>query len=132
ARRLNLKIGGFKPTLVAFNFPNSVTKEESLDFQSQENDVDVKIKRGGEFKQGIYQFKVKVENDSSSVITDVLVQILSFPESLKLIGESTRKISKINRSLTTGIKPIRFPPNHMKYAWFVDCLKRSRYLPLNS
>jgi len=57
---------------------------------------DVKALRGGEFVGNRFRFKVKVNNSSKRVITDVCVTLTSYPkDSLKLEDEASRTISKL-------------------------------------
>ncbi|MBN2229970.1 MAG: hypothetical protein JW779_10330 [Candidatus Thorarchaeota archaeon] len=57
----------------------------------------VEIKRGGEWSGSEFKFKVKVWNTSENVITDVAVQIHSYPrDSMKLEGKDRKEIPKID------------------------------------
>ncbi|MFX0138976.1 MAG: WD40 repeat domain-containing protein, partial [Candidatus Hodarchaeota archaeon] len=57
----------------------------------------VNVYRGGEIQGGKYIFKIKVQNNTKFNITDLIFQVISFPEdSTKLVGESSRKISKLS------------------------------------
>ncbi|MHA2303083.1 MAG: hypothetical protein ACXACD_19225, partial [Candidatus Thorarchaeota archaeon] len=59
--------------------------------------TEVEALRGGEFVGNRLRFKVKVMNNSSKVITDVNVNVTSFPrDSLKIDDESTKTIAKID------------------------------------
>ncbi|MHA1481302.1 MAG: hypothetical protein ACTSQZ_07765, partial [Candidatus Thorarchaeota archaeon] len=53
--------------------------------------------RGGEFVGNRFRYKVKVTNDSTFVVTDVTVTLLTYPrDTLSLEGDSTKNIAKID------------------------------------
>jgi hypothetical protein len=57
---------------------------------------EVKVLRGAEFVGNRLRYKVKVQNDSRYIITDVTVSLISYPkDSLKIDGDITKIISKI-------------------------------------
>jgi len=56
----------------------------------------VEVYRGCEIVGGKFEYKVKVKNGSSAVITDVTVTIVAYPEDcLELAGEGVKTISRI-------------------------------------
>jgi len=58
----------------------------------------VNVKRGGVIQGGKYVFKIKAENNTDFNITDVVFQIISYPEdSIELNGEAYREIQKIDK-----------------------------------
>jgi len=57
----------------------------------------VQVLRGAEFVGNRFRYKVKVQNNTPNVITDVTVTISSYPrDSLKLEGEISRIVQKID------------------------------------
>ncbi len=83
--------------------PIMVTKEEEIpipEIKKQEL-VEriigkIEVKRGGLIKGSEYLYKVKVENLSNSVITDLRIIITSYPDdSLKIVGSELQKRSKL-------------------------------------
>ena len=56
----------------------------------------IEAKRGGIIKGSEYMYKIKVENLSNSVITDLRIIITSYPDdSLKIVGSELQKRSKL-------------------------------------
>ncbi len=56
----------------------------------------IQVLRGCEIIGGTFEYKVKVQNESDSVITNVRVSIVAYPEeSMNIAGESTREVTRI-------------------------------------
>jgi len=51
--------------------------------------------RGGVWEANIFKFKVKIQNNSENVITDILVLLERLPSGLQVIGERTRTIETL-------------------------------------
>ncbi len=67
---------------------------------------DVKSLRGCELVGGHFEYKVKVDNDSGFVITNVRVTIVSYPEeSLNLTGDRMRSVNRIE---VGGFRSLQF------------------------
>lgn len=80
--------------------------------RSKESQGEIKALRGGEFVGNRLRFKVKVVNDGTTVITDLVITVVSYPkDALKLEGEQTTSIAKIEphgfRSPTFDFLPMR-------------------------
>lgn len=57
---------------------------------------EVKIMRGGEVVGGKFAYKVKVQNNSKYVVTNIFVNIVAYPQDcMNLIGENSKMISRI-------------------------------------
>ncbi|MFX1451490.1 MAG: hypothetical protein ACFFCM_11645 [Promethearchaeota archaeon] len=55
------------------------------------------VKRGGDIQGGKYNYKIKVENNTDYNITDIIFQIISYPEdSIELVGDLYREIQKLD------------------------------------
>ncbi|MBD3405347.1 MAG: PQQ-binding-like beta-propeller repeat protein, partial [Candidatus Lokiarchaeota archaeon] len=79
-------------------------------------ETQVKVLRGAEFVGNRLRYKVKVANESSSVITDVTITLVSYPkDSLKLYGEITKVVPKID--------PEGFRSPSYEFAPTQDCVK---------
>ncbi|NVM01863.1 MAG: hypothetical protein HWN67_05985 [Candidatus Helarchaeota archaeon] len=83
--------------------PITVSKEEEIPIPEtvKETPTDaiigsIEVKRGGIIKGSEYLYKVKVENLSNSVITDLRIIITSYPDdSLKIAGSEMQKRAKL-------------------------------------
>ena len=74
----------------------TIVDEIEISNEKKEDTKPITIYRGGIIKGGKYLYKVKVENKSESVITDLNVIVNSYPkDSLKLIGSRIRDINKV-------------------------------------
>ncbi len=87
---------------------SSVATEDPITDELKE----IKVTRGYVISGGTFQYKVKIENNTSYVITDVGVSIISYPEDCMELGEARfRKISKIEpkgfRSLEFTLIPTK-------------------------
>ncbi len=59
--------------------------------------VGIKAFRGGEIQGRTYIYKIKVENNTKYNITDLIFQIVSYPEdSIELLGEPYDEVSKLD------------------------------------
>ncbi|NHI94702.1 MAG: hypothetical protein EAX96_19585 [Candidatus Lokiarchaeota archaeon] len=96
-RKLSLQVSEVSKTTIQLAYPEGVQTNGKMSEPIQIAQ-EIKVKRGGEFQKGKYIYKVKIENPTPLIITDVLVQMISFPDGLKLTGDTARKISKINAS----------------------------------
>ncbi len=78
--------------------------------------IDVKVLRGGEIKGKSYVYKVKVVNESEFNLTDISVQIVSYPyDCLKLTSKEIQKVNKLDAG--GFVSPtFTFQPTH-------DCVK---------
>jgi len=66
----------------------------------------VVVKRGCELVGGSFEYKVKVLNESGFVVTDVIVNIVSYPEEvLQLASERTRAVGRIENG---GFRSLQF------------------------
>jgi hypothetical protein len=81
--------------------PHALTKVTA---SSEAEKIEVKALRGGEFIGNRMRFKVKVLNDSSYMIADITVFLISYPkEALRLVGrKDTVHFSKIEPSSFTS------------------------------
>jgi len=79
-------------------------------------EMDIKVLRGGEIKGKSYIFKVKVINTSEFNLTDITIQIVSYPyDCLKLTSKESQKINKLDAG--GFVSPtFTFLPTH-------DCVK---------
>ncbi|MHA1479908.1 MAG: hypothetical protein ACTSQZ_00580, partial [Candidatus Thorarchaeota archaeon] len=72
----------------------------------------IEVLRGCEIVGGTFEYKVKIQNNSTSVITNIKVNIITYPEeSLKVAGENIREVSRIEiggfRSLLFRFAPTK-------------------------
>lgn len=76
----------------------------------------IKVSRGSSIQGAKYTFKIKVENNSKFIITNVIIQLISFPkDSLELVGARFREISKI--------EPSGFVSPSFEFKPTKDCIK---------
>ncbi|MGV9104037.1 MAG: thrombospondin type 3 repeat-containing protein, partial [Candidatus Thorarchaeota archaeon] len=73
------------------------TADVSMRPMLTESAEDVEILRGCEVVGGVFEYKVKVQNESDVVITDVTVSIVAYPDdALEITGEKSKIISRID------------------------------------
>ncbi|TXT54505.1 MAG: hypothetical protein BAJATHORv1_60001 [Candidatus Thorarchaeota archaeon] len=77
---------------------SQIHESSTSEYSPKKREIFVDIKRGGEFTGNRYKFKVKIENNSSNVITDVKVSLASYPkDALTAEGKMSREYAKIER-----------------------------------
>ncbi|MGY5881844.1 MAG: hypothetical protein RTV31_16460, partial [Candidatus Thorarchaeota archaeon] len=98
----------------------------------------VEALRGCEIVGGTFEYKVKVQNESNSVITNVKVNIVAYPEeSMSIAGDISREVSRIEiggfRSLLFRFAPTKdcVEGNIVANVTFLDPLDEVHTLDVN-
>jgi len=100
--RTEIKPKPGKSVLISEELPEGVSEVSEMEASiAIENDSDgviegIKVLRGCEIIGGKFDYKVKVQNDSEFVITNVVVTIVGFPkEALSLSGDYSKALPRI-------------------------------------
>jgi len=98
----------------------------------------VEVLRGCEIVGGAFDYKVKIQNKSNSVITNVKVNIVAYPEeSMSIAGDNSREVSRIEiggfRSLLFRFAPTKdcVEGNIVANVTFLDPLDEAHTLDVN-
>lgn len=88
-----------KPISVATISQPPIIRKELVSSTTPEKLLDVVILRGGEIVGGKFEYKIKINNETSFVINNVTVTIVAYPQDcMKISGSSTKTISRIEPS----------------------------------
>ncbi|TFH07007.1 MAG: tetratricopeptide repeat protein [Candidatus Thorarchaeota archaeon] len=99
AEAASRQIAKITPSFVpARDWAKEIEKKTGYKFleetESKQSSI-VSAVRGWNFIDGKFEYKIKVGNDSESVITNVCFQIVAYPENLEISGETSRTQAKI-------------------------------------